>query len=265
MKPVRRLTWHLRRKSTAWWCFGVAAFIALTLAFYPTIKSQAAQLDKSFGQLSGSTKSFITDTPDLFSPVGYLSSQIFYLLLPLLFSILLIGIGSSLIAREEQDGTIEFLLSRPISRSRLVLGKAWAGVLISLSVAVTAFVATVILCRLVNLPVSAWNIAGAVVISYLLALTFGAFAFMLTCLGGAIRGLAIGLASGLLLVSYILSSLEKSVHWLLWPSRFLPCHYFQPANILTGHFTWGALVGYSVASAILLLIAVSGFRNRDIG
>lgn len=265
MSPVVRWTWRMRRTSTAWWAFGIAAFIALTLAFYPSLHSQSAALNKSFDQLSGSVRSFVTDTPDLFSPVGYLSSQIFYLLLPLLLSVLLIGLGSSLIAREEQDGTIEFLLARPLARSRLVLGKALAGMLIGLAVALTAFVAIAVLCRLVNLPVPALDLLGAVTMSYLLALTFGAFAFMLTCLGGAIRGLAMGGASGLLLVSYILSSLDKSIHWLVWPSRLLPYHYFQPADILSGHFTWGACLGYLAASAVLLAIAVRGFRARDIG
>jgi ABC-2 type transport system permease protein len=265
MNPVTRWTLRMRKVSTAWWAFGIAAFITLTLAFYPSIKSQSAQLDKSFDQLSGSTKSFITDTNDLFSPVGYLSSQIFYLLLPILFSILLIGVGSSLVAREEQSGTIEFLLARPISRTRLLLGKAWSGLLIGLAVAGVALISVVILCKIVDINVGSWNIVGAVLMSFMLALIFGSFAFMLTCLGGAIRGLSIGLTSGLLLISYLLSSLEKSVHWLHWPSQFLPYHYFEPANILNGHFTWGALLGFAGVTVAFLLISIRGFAHRDIG
>lgn len=265
MIPVIRWSWHLRRWSTLWWSLGVAAFIALTLTFYPIVHHQSAQLNQSLGQLSGSVKSFVTDTPDFFSPVGYLSSQILYLLLPILLAILLIGLGSSLLAREEQDGSLELLLARPISRRRLLAGKAVAGLLISLTVTVVSLVTTLVLCKLVQLPLPLPAIVAAIAECYLLALVFGALAFALTCFGGPIRGVAIGLSTGLLLLSYLLSSLEASVSWLRWPARLLPYHYYRPASVLGGHTPWAVGGSFLLVIAVLAVLGVWGFRRRDIG
>ena len=96
------LHWGLwqRRWSVLWWSVGVTAFVILQMAFYPVIRDQQAQLEKSFEQLPESAVALFSDTGDFFSPVGFLSGQIFYLMMALLMGALAIGAGASLIARE---------------------------------------------------------------------------------------------------------------------------------------------------------------------
>ncbi|MBI2368924.1 MAG: MFS transporter [Deltaproteobacteria bacterium] len=48
-------------------------------------------------------------------------------MLPLLLSVLTIGLGSRLLAKEESEGTLELLLARPVSRAKLLAAKAMAG------------------------------------------------------------------------------------------------------------------------------------------
>src|SRR5689334_7372645 len=126
------LKWTIwqRRWSIIWWCIGILAFVALELGVYPSIRSQAGELNQTLHHLPDSVKSLFGLTEDPFSPIGYLNSRLYYLLLPLMLSILAIGLGSSLIAREEGDGTLELLLARPISRGRLLLAKAFAGFMV---------------------------------------------------------------------------------------------------------------------------------------
>jgi ABC-type transport system involved in multi-copper enzyme maturation permease subunit len=103
---------------------GVSIFIFINMIFYPTFKDQAAELQKSFESLPDAALQLFGGSSDFFSPVGFLNSQIFFLMLPLLLGILAISLGSSLLAAEERDSTIESLMARPISRTHLLLHKS---------------------------------------------------------------------------------------------------------------------------------------------
>lgn len=264
MAIIRSNLWQ-RRWFILWWCLGVAAFIALEICFYPALKGQTAQLNKSFSQIPASVKSFIGDSGDYFSPTNYLNSRVFYLVIPILFAVLMIGLGSSLLAREEQDGTLELLLSRPISRSRLLAGKAMSGLVITGSVALAGLFVCVGLSKAVGLPNSVAEISAAMLLSYLMCLVFGAFAFMLSAIGQRARALSIGLTTFVFVASYAITGFTATIAWAKWPARFLPYYYFNPQRMLTGHFTWGPVLGYAAAILLYIIIARLGFQKRDIG
>src|SRR5581483_10265869 len=161
MNVVSRWTLWQKRWTIFLWCAGLVFFVFLTLIFYPTLQHQSTQLDKSFSQIPQTAKQLFTDTNDIFSPVGYLSSQIFYLLLPLLLGILAINQGVGLIGKEESNNTIEMLLARPLSRGRLLFGKAAAGLIIVVGVGGLSGLFTALMGRLVHLNVSSVYILEA--------------------------------------------------------------------------------------------------------
>jgi len=264
MKPIIRWTLYQRRTSIIWWCIGMMSFVLLTLIFYPTIRDQAPQLDKSLGSLSQTTKQLFTDTNDLFSPLGYLSSQMFYLMMPLLIGVLAINLGMSLIGREEYNNTIELLLARPVSRSRLLFGKAAAGLLIIVLVGAFSVLFAAVMAKLVHLDVAAPFIlqAGAAVI--LMAVNFGAVAFMLTALGRSGRAAAIGISAVYALGGYILVSLSNSVEWLRWPAKLFPFNYYHSRELLSGTYNWANALYFILATAACLAIAWLAFGRRDL-
>ncbi|HET9721820.1 MAG TPA: ABC transporter permease subunit [Candidatus Saccharimonadales bacterium] len=261
---MARWTIWQRRWTIFWWCLGILLLIFITLVFYPTIHRQSAQLDKSLSQIPQTAKQLFTDTNQIFSPLGYLSSQLFYLMLPLLLGILAIGQGVSLVGKEEHDNTIEMLLARPVSRSRLLLGKALAGLVIVVVVTLVSAVFTAVMCKFVNLSVPAGDILAAGGTVGLMSLTFGAFAFMLTALGRAGRTAAIGLSALVALGGYILVSLAPTVSWLRWPAKIFPFNYYHSAQLLSGDYRWSNLIYYLVVIAACLVVAVITFRRRDL-
>lgn len=254
-----------RRVSIIWWVVGILAFMTLNLAVYPTFKDQGAALDQATSQLPESAKALFTDTADFFSPIGYLSSQIYFLMLPLLMSFLSIGIGASLIAREEQSHTIELLLSRPISRITLLSSKALAGLTIVSAVGIIAAIVGAIEISIIGFDgISFVNILQVTAACTSLALLFGAVSFLLTSIGRFGRGAAIGIATLIALTGYIVSSLDKIVTWLQWPAKMLPFHYYKPATILGGQANlWPALV-YLLIAVCLFIASWIIFRRRDI-
>jgi ABC-2 type transport system permease protein len=254
-----------RRWSTMWWTIAIVGLIALTLLFYPSIRDQSAELDKSLGNLSPEVVNLFSDTGDFFSPVGYLSSQIFYMLFPLLLSFLAVSLGSSLIAREEQSGTLELLLARPLSRAKLVIAKATSGLLILGTVAAIGIIVCVLLAKLVGMDVSLGGIAVTGITAFLFAALLGSIAFALTAMGRYGRGMSIGVAALVGFASYIATSFESPLTWMKHVSRLLPFHYYHPAEMLGGNLNWHTAVGYLVIVLILGCLAIIGFRRRDIG
>jgi len=264
MRPIIRWTLQQRKSSIIWWCVGIIFFVFLTLVFYPTINSQSAQLNKSFDQIPQTAKQLFTDTSDLFSPIGYLSSQIFYLMMPLILGVLAISLGASLVGKEEHDTTIELLLARPISRTKLLLGKSLAGLAVVLIVGGTSIIFTAVMCRLVGLEVAVMYILEAGLLATLLALSLGVVAFMLTALGRAGRAAGIGLAAAFALGGYILASLSSSITWLRWPAKIFPFNYYHSSELLSGNYNWANAIYFVAVIVACLVISWLAFRRRDL-
>ena len=248
-----------------WWSLAIIGFIGLNLAFYPSFKDQADQLEKAFSQLSDTAIAFFSDTGEFFSPEGYLSSQVFYLVLPMLLSILSITLSNSQFAKEERDGTLELLLSKPISRIKLLNVKIASSLSILIGIGSIATLSIIVICKIVKIDVPLLNIALASLMSTIFAITIASITYMLNALGSFGRAASIGIASAVALVGYILSSLLTVVSWLEWPAKALPFYYYRPAEILTSSYNWRNLAYYLMVIFSCYIISIFAFRKRDIG
>lgn len=252
-----------RRWSILWWSVALFAFILINMIFYPTFKDQAAELQKSFDNLPAAAVQLLGGSTDFFSPIGFLNSQVLFLMLPLILSVSAIGLGSSLIAKEENDMTIELLLSRPISRSKLLASKAIAGTIILAIITLSGLLTTIATSHLVNLGVSDWSITLSIISCFLMVWGFGAIAFLFTALG-RVRGASIGIASLVGLGGYLVSSLAGTVSWLKAPSKAFPFHYYDSEAVLRGTYNWNNVYFFLAIIVICSLLAWFSFRRRDI-
>ncbi|HSX17504.1 MAG TPA: ABC transporter permease subunit [Patescibacteria group bacterium] len=256
-----------RRISLIWWSVGVAAMVGIDMSFYATVKNDAAALNQALTSLPNTVKALFAGGADFLTPAGYLSARVYYLLLPLLLTIFTIGVGGNLIGKEERQGTLEFLLARPVSRLKLLLSKATAG---GIAIGILGFVALV--TGLICLRPSGFDTMSLKIIvlvtvnAVALSVVFGMIAFCLSALGGRFRGMATPVAALVAFGSYLLSSLETMASWLVWPARLLPYHYYNPNAILNGtSYGFKPLLGFVCAIIALLVAAWIGFRRRDIG
>lgn len=263
MTAIIKWTLLQRRWSIFWWSVASFGLIFINMIFYPSFKNDAAELQKSFESIPETTLQFIGGSADFFSPVGFLNSQIFFLMLPLLLGVLAISLGSNLLAREEQDGTAEILLSRPISRNKLLLAKALAGTAILAWATLVALTTTVVTSALVDLEVSTIKIIQATAVCFLLTFSFGAIAFVLTALGRA-RGASMGIATTIALGGYVISSLSGTVEWLKIPAKALPFTYYQPEPILRGTHNWNNVAFFIAIVSAVAIISWLSFRRRDL-
>ena len=264
MIPIIKWTLWQRRMSTIWWSVGAFGLIFINMIFYPTFKDQAAQLQKSFDSLPDAAVQLFGGSTDFFSAVGFLNSQIFFLMLPMILAILAIGMGSSLIGREEDDLTIEPLLARPISRGQLQLAKATSGVIVLGVVTSAALLTTVVTAKVVKLEVPVSYMIWATIACFLMVLSIGAITFLVSSLGRA-RSASLGIGAFVALGGYLISSLSSTVEWLSTPSKLFPFHYYSPEPILRGSFDWGNIIFPVAVTLVCAVLAYLGFRRRDIG
>lgn len=264
MKGLLKWGFWQRRWFIIWWLVAIFALVFINMIFYPSFRDQAAEFEKTFQQLPESARSLFSDTGDFLSPTGYLSSQIFYFMLPMLLGILAIALGTSLIGKEEREGTIELILSRQISRTKLLVAKAIVGVVIVVVAGVVGVATTAIMAKAVSLAVPTNRIILAGLVSTLLALSFGAVAFAITMLGRA-RVASIGISTLYALGGYILVSLAGAATWLKWPSRAFPFYYYRPGAILEGRYEWLNVLFMLAVIGGAAIISWVAFRRRDIG
>lgn len=254
-----------RRWSTLWWSLGASLYILLVNSVYQNfLTSQKNNLGQTLQQLPDTLRSFVSIKSDFMTPAGFLSSEPYYVLLPIIFIILAIGLGGSLLASEERNATLELLLARPVSRGRVLLQKALGGFITLLTVVVVTGIVMTVTTRLFTMDISVAYLWEAQFMLLLLATLFGALAFTLTALGSSARKTSFGITALLALGGYVLTSLEQQVSWLRWPAKLLPYHYYNPSDTLTGSFDWNVAIGYLLVIVVLGFIAYSGFRSRDI-
>lgn len=233
------------------------------MLFYPSFKDQAAELEKSFADLPPAAVQLFGGSTDFFSPVGFLNSQIFFLMLPLLLGMLAVSLGGSLLAREEQDKTIEMLLAKPISRSKLLLSKMIAGSIILGVVSLLVGSATVVTSSIIGIGISSSAIWLACLSCFLLSWSTGSVALLVTALGRA-RSAALGIAALIGVGGYLVVSLSGTVEWLEAPSKIFPFYYYRSEAILNGAYNAAHTIYFVGLGVVCGGLAILAFRRRDI-
>jgi ABC-2 type transport system permease protein len=251
------------RRSLVWWALGIAGFVALYAAIYPTVRD-LPDVDELLDSYPEALRAFIgaSEGLDFSSPEGYLRTEAFSFLLPLLLLIFGIGAGANAIAGEEERGTIELLLGSPLRRARLVLEKLAAVCAAVVLLGAVTWVALWLGALAVGMDISAARLAAATASLVLLALVFTALALLIGAATGG-KGLAVAVASGLALAAYVLDSLANLVEQLEPLQPLSPFYLYRAAEPLRH----GLDPVHALALAALVLafaaLAPAAFGRRD--
>lgn len=252
-----------RRRSLLWWGLGLAALIALNVAFYPSIRDDPALSDYAKDLPESVRALFVGGELDIASPSGYLNSQIFALMAPLVMLIFTIGAGAGAVAGEEERGTLDLLLAHPLRRRDYVVQRflALAALLAALTVTLLATVA--LGSRLVDLEIGFGKLAAASLSVALLALLFGATALAAGAVGPG-RARAIAVAAGLAVAAWIFDGLAQAVD-VLEPWRPLaPYYHALGQNPLREGAPWAGWAILAAATAALVACAAVGLERRGV-
>ena len=241
-----------QRRSFLWWSIGLVALTSLTVAFYPAFRD-SMEFDEIFDQMPEALgRIFAGGFTDFTSPEGFLNSQLFVLVVPIMFVIFAV-----------LAGTLSLLLTSPMRRWRVVVQKFGAVATATFALAFLLWVSLAVGAVAVDLDVSALRLAAASLSTALLGVAFGAFALALGCITGA-RGVSAGATSAVAMAAYFLNALAPLSDALAPLQKLSPFYYFIGADPLTN--------GLSVLHAVVLLgltaaglgVALLTFERRDV-
>jgi ABC-2 type transport system permease protein len=253
-----------QRRALLWWTLGIVGFVAITIAFFPSLKGSASELQDYLEQLPESLRNlFVGTETDITSPIGYLNSQVFAGNGAIVFLVFAIGAGARAIAGEEEKGTLELLLATPVTRRTVVLQKFWAMTVALAALALVLYVMLIATGRPVGLTVSPVDLLAATVHQYVFALGFGAIALAIGCLRGR-KGLAIGLTTSIAVVAFLLNGLAPLADATAWMRFVSPFYYANGSIPLRNGFAPDHLALLVAIVVVAAVGAVWAFERRDL-
>lgn len=252
-----------RRRSLLWWSLGLVAFVALNIAFYPSIRGDTSINDYVKDLPESLRGLFAGGELDIASPAGYLNSQVFALMAPLILLIFAVGAGADAVAGEEERGTLDFLLAHPLRRRHYVVQRVLA--LMALVAGLSAvLLATVWLGSLaVDLEIGFGRLVAASASVGLLALLFGVLALA----AGSVwpgRARAIAVAAGVAVAAWLLDGLGQAVDVLDAWRPLSPYYQAIGRNPLREGALWLGWGALAAATALLAAVAAAGLERRDL-
>lgn len=254
------------RRSLAWWSLGLVGMVALQVSVYPTVRDDSgfSDLTKNYPEVFKKLFSFGGAEFDYTSSAGYLGTELFSLMVPLLLIIAAVATGARAIAGEEERGTLDLLLSLPVTRRRVAAEKLAAMAVEVIVLGLVLLVSLWIGVRAVDMTLSVGNLAAAVAGAVLLAMGFGAIALVVGAASGS-RGAAIGVASALAVAAYLVNSLAALVSQLEPFQRLTPFYHYTSPDPLRNGVAWAHLGVLALIVALASVAALVAVDRRDLG
>lgn len=262
--PVLAQGLRERRRSLVWWSLGVAVYIAIIAAVWPSMESSAGEMGSFIEQLPQAWLDLMGASGfSMATGAGYVSGELFGFMIPIFILVLTIGAGAGAIAGAEDRGTLDLVLSHPISRRRVFAQSAALVIVDAALFGLVIVVSLAIANPLADLQIAFTDMIGAVVGVALLGVVFGWMALAIGSATGS-RGLALGLTGGLGALTYLagnLSGLVDFLHWAKWVSPFWYATSGSPLDY--GYVWWHALplLGLSV---VLFAMGMLRFERRNL-
>jgi len=242
-------------------------FLLMYIPIYPSFESSGKQLVEVMkGYPQSFMKAFgIEDIAQAFlSLEGYLSTEHFSFVWPLVLIFLALSFAGNSIAGEIEKGTMEIVLSQPLSRLKIFVGKYLGGLLaVILSVITSIFAA---------IPIAAIFDVNYVAKGYfyiaILGLLFGIAIYSLAMLCSSFmsdKGKANFMTGGILIGMYvvkILSGLKSNLDDLKYLSFF---YYFNASAALINYKIDSIAIWVFVLTTIItIVLGAFLFNKRDI-
>lgn len=235
------------------------------IGLFPAFKSQSAAMTEMLKAYPESfMKAFNFDIASFNTIEGFLSTEQFSFMWPLLVILMTIGFAGTALAGEIEKGTIEILLSQPISRLKLFLSRYLAGFISVIIFVIISIFSAIPLIKIYNIS---YSFEGFALLS-LLAFLFGIAIFSLGMFLSAIfsdKGKVFFISGGILVLMYVLniiSGLKDNLNDLKYASFF---YYFNPSKALVhnqiDHWAYLVFLGISLVS---IIIGAVWFMKRDI-
>ncbi len=267
MKAIFWRTIKERRIILLIYCLGIIGFLWMYIGMFPSF----ADKKEEFNQLmqyypADLMKAFgVQEVGAIFSSIeNFLAMEQFSIIWPIIVIAFVVSIGGASIAGEIEMGTVETLLSLPVSRIKIFFAKYLGGLVLTTVFTAVSIFAVIPLAAAYNVEYQASHYVTTFVISLLFAWAIMSIAFFFSVIFNS-KGKAYFIPVGILILMYvfkIISSLKDDLKDLQYSSFF---YYFDANKSLVDNKidSWSYLV-FGGVIIVFTIVAVLWFSKWDI-
>jgi len=243
------------------WGLSLGVLGGYLVKFYDTIADQRAAYEQLLQAFPQEVFAFFGDMQTMFTPEGFLHVE-FFSYMPLILGIHAVLAGSGLLAADEEAGVLDLVLSHPVSRWRLFLGRLAGFLAVTFGILALCWAG-----MLIGQRGSTLDYAGAVMLRPYISLAsqllfFGCLALLLSMVLPSRR--SAGMVAGLALVgSFFLVALGRIDDRLADAAQLSPMFYYQGGEALSG-LNAGWTLGLLALAILMAGLAGWRFARRDI-
>ncbi|HTH71936.1 MAG TPA: ABC transporter permease subunit [Candidatus Pristimantibacillus sp.] len=248
-----------KRWMTLWWALGSVSLTIFIVLFFPTLRDS---FGKALEGVPDSLRSLVGSIEDYQQLGGYLTIQVFQqmIFLPLILGVIL---ATGLLAGDENEGTLQTLLTHPVSRTKVYFHKLAACAAIVGIVVFGFFLGSWLGALMIGERVDLWRLFQATWMAWLVSMAVSSIGFALAGITGK-RALSGSIAGAYAFIMYVISSLVDSVKALKPVDYLSPFHYFNRPSPLKAAFDFGDMTVLLIASVVFIVIGYIIFRRRDV-
>lgn len=256
---------QMKMKSIIIWSLSLGGFIIFYMAFFPAMASDSQAIDSLMNSFPKEMLQALglKEGISISNLIGYFTFT--FTLIQLAVAIQSANYGFSILTEEERELTADFLMTKPISRSKIYFNKFIASLLALIITSIILGISCFIALELFNGgqiydKFNVFKLLLTVPLFQLIFLSLGMFISLLFKKVRSVLSLSMGLAVGLYVINSVKGILESNIIGLASPYS-----YFDPGEILnTGKYNLKMLVLAMVVIIISLVSSYIIYNKRDI-
>ncbi|MGM9574456.1 MAG: ABC transporter permease subunit [Oscillospiraceae bacterium] len=244
------------------WTAAISFMLGICIIIYPEMSTQMGDISAMFADMGSFSQAFGMDRISFGEFIGFFGVECGNVLgLGGAFFAALLGI--SVLAKEEKEHTAEFLLTHPVSRTRIIAEKLCAVIvqIVILNLAVIAVTALSVF--IIGEEADIKTLAMLFLAFFLMqlevaAVTFGISAFL--------RRGSLGIGLGLAAVFYFMNIVANLIDETKFLKYITPFGYTESADIIADGALNGGYLAVGMAFATLgIILAFWKYGKKDIG
>ena len=242
------------------WGIGLFAYGLLMVSFYSSLEMMEGFIE-NLENYPPEMLAFFPNIMEIMTPQGYMDTY-YFSYMTIILGIFAISACANLLVSDEEKGILDLLMAYPVSRSGFFWGRFVGFLIATASILLISWLGWLIPAGSSGLELSALEMLRPFLPLFVVLVLFGAMALLFSMMLPAAR-LATGLASGLLIVNFLLIGLANINPDLMPIYKLTPLHFYQGGAAIGG-LDWGNLLGLAGISTLMALLAWWRFQRREI-
>ncbi|NDE47762.1 MAG: hypothetical protein EB019_02145, partial [Actinobacteria bacterium] len=202
-------TWRDHWRTLLAWSLTLIALISIQMSIYPSISENKEALQGFLESYPEAIRK-IFRMQDYTSGPGFLSTELYSMMIPLVLIAVGGTWGAAATAEEEDEGTADLLLTLPISRSRILISKMFAAISVVIVLAFLGLLNVIVLRGVVDMEIETAKLLAGTISSIAIGLFFTGVAFLIGAHSRS-KGVAVGVVTGVALITFLIYSLSALV------------------------------------------------------